>query len=57
MSQYRKIFLIREGIYADLISEGAYASKVRYIYGGVMHEILIENDDYEILYDSLEEEE
>ena len=57
MSLHRKVLLIKEGIFAELISEGAYASRVKYMYGGVMHEVVIENDDYELLYDDLEEEE
>jgi hypothetical protein len=57
MSPHRKVFLIKEGVYADLISEGAYASRVSYIYGGVMYDVLVENDDYEMLYDDWENEE
>jgi hypothetical protein len=57
MSLHRKVLLIKEGIFAELISEGAYASRVKYMYGGVMHDVVIENDDYELLYDDLEEEE
>jgi hypothetical protein len=57
MSLHRKVFLIKEGVYADLIAEGAYASRVRYMYGGVMFDVLVENDDYEMLYDDWENEE
>lgn len=57
MPPHRKVFLIKEGVYADLISEGAYASRVKYIYGGVMYDVLVENDDYEMLYDDWENEE
>jgi len=57
MSLHRKVFLIKEGIFAELISEGAYASKVRYTYGGVMYDVIVESDDYYLVYDDLEEEE
>ena len=57
MSPHRKVFLIKEGVYADLIAEGAYASRVSYIYGGVMYDVVVENDDYEMLYDDWENEE
>jgi len=57
MSLHRKFFLIKEGIFAELISEGAYASKVRYTYGGVMYDVIVESDDYYLVYDDLEEEE
>jgi hypothetical protein len=57
MSPHRKVFLIKEGVYADLIEEGAYASRVSYIYGGVMYDVVVENDDYEMLYDDWENEE
>jgi len=57
MSLHRKVLLIKEGIFAELVSEGAYASRVRYMYGGVMYDVIVEKDDYELLYDDLEEEE
>jgi hypothetical protein len=49
MPTARKVFLIRERIYADLISEGVYASRIKYTYGGVMYDVLVENDEFEIL--------
>jgi hypothetical protein len=51
MSLNRKVLLIKEGVYADLITHGAYASRVRYTYGGVLHDVLIENDEFEMIYD------
>lgn len=51
MPNPRKILLIKEGIYADLISEGLYASRVRYTYGGVLYDIILENDEFEIIDD------
>ena len=47
----RKVYLIKDGVYADLITEGAYASRVSYTYGGVLYDILIENDEFNILDD------
>lgn len=57
MSKGRKVLLIKEGIYADLIYEGAYASRVKYTFGGVLYDVLIENDEFEILDDEWKEEE
>jgi hypothetical protein len=51
MPSLRKVLLIKEGIYADLISEGAYASRIKYTYGGVLYDVLIENDEFEIVSD------
>jgi hypothetical protein len=51
MTSLRKVLLIREGIYADLISEGAYASRIKYTYGGVLYDVFIENDEFEIVSD------
>lgn len=45
----RKVFLVKERIYADLVQEGLYASRVRYTYGGVMYDVVIENDEFEFL--------
>ena len=57
MPRERKVLLIKEGIYADLISEGLYASRIRYTYGGVLYDVLVENDEFEILDDYEWEEE
>ena len=43
--------LLKEGIYADLMYEGAYASRVRYTFGGVLYDVLVENDEFEIIED------
>lgn len=51
MSAERKVLLIKEGVYADLISEGAFASRIRYTYGGVLYDVLVENDEFEIIND------
>jgi hypothetical protein len=55
MSPHRKIFLVREQIYADLITEGAYVSRVQYLYGGMVYDILVENDEFEIIDDEEDE--
>jgi hypothetical protein len=51
MSPKRKVFLLEERVYADLISEGPYASRVQYNYGGVFYDVLVENDEFEIVID------
>lgn len=56
MPRERTVFLKDEGIYAQLISEGAYASRVQYLYGGVLYDVLIDNSEIEYLEeDDLEE--
>ena len=57
MPKERKVLLLKEGLYGDLISEGAYASRIRYVYGGVLYDVLIENDEFEIIEDEEMEEE
>ena len=57
MSTARKVLLIKEGIYADLISEGLYASRIKYTYGGILYDVVVENDEFEILEDDWEESE
>ena len=56
MSLNRKVFLIKEGIYADLIMHGAYASRLKYTYGGVLYDVLVENEEFEMLEDEWREE-
>ena len=51
MTNERKVLLLKEGIYADLITEGAYASRIRYVYGGVLFDVLVENDEFELVMD------
>ena len=46
MSPARKVYLIEEGIIADLISHGLYASRIKYIYGAVEFDIMVENDEF-----------
>ena len=57
MSQNRKVLLIKEGVYADLISEGVHVSRIKYTYGGVLYDIVVENDEFEIMNDDWEESE
>ena len=47
----RKVYLLHDKIYADLVSEGAYASRIRYVYGGVLYDIVVENDEFTIIED------
>lgn len=54
MTNERKVLLLKEGIYADLITEGAYASRIRYVYGGVLFDVLVENDEFELVMDDTE---
>ena len=51
MTNERKVLLLKEGIYADLITEGAYASRIRYNYGGILYDVIVENDEFEIVND------
>ena len=57
MSTAKEVLLIKEGIYADLISEGLYASRIKYTYGGILYDVVVENDEFEILEDDWEESE
>jgi hypothetical protein len=49
MSPNRKVYLTEEQVYADLISEGLYVSRVQYSYGGVLFDIFVENDEFVLL--------
>lgn len=39
------VYIFSEQVFGIIISYGAYASIVRYEKGGILHEVLIENDD------------
>lgn len=57
---HRIVFLLDEKVYGYLINQGAYISKVRYEDNGVLYEVFVENDDFEIIEDiqiEIEEEE
>ena len=56
MPKSRMVFLKEESVYAELITAGAHASRVKYRYGGVEYEVLVENEEIEFLDDDLEEE-
>ena len=49
MSPNRKVYLTEEQVYADLISEGLYVSRIQYTYGGVLFDIFVENDEFILL--------
>ena len=57
MPSQRKVLLIKEGVYAELISEGTYASRIKYTYGGVLFDVVVENDEFEIINDEWKDEE
>mgnify|MGYP003353548332 CR=1 FL=1 len=52
----QKVFLIDENIYAELIELGAYASRVRYTYGGTLYDVIVENEDFIFDKNDLEDE-
>lgn len=56
MSRKRMVYLKEEKVYANLLSEGAYASRVEYMYGGVWWDVMVPNEEIEYLEeDELEE--
>jgi hypothetical protein len=52
----RKVLLVKENIYADLISEGAYVSRLKYYYGGILFDIIVENEEFITLDEETEED-
>ena len=57
MRHHRRVWLINDGVFAEVIQEGAYVSKVRYIYGGTLYEVIVENDEFVYQDDDLTDEE
>jgi hypothetical protein len=52
------VYIPDEKVYGEIISQGAFASTVRYSVSGVMFEVLILNEDFDIVHDiSIEIEE
>lgn len=49
MSNGDKIYIHSEGVYGEIISFGAHASKVKYIKDKTMFETYIENEDFDIV--------
>lgn len=45
--QTEYVWLSEDGVYAEVISLGAYASVVRYVLGGVEYEVVVSNDEFE----------
>lgn len=43
------VYIHDDGIYGELISEGAFASMVRYSLGGVLFEVLMLNEDFDVV--------
>jgi hypothetical protein len=52
----RKVLLVKENIYADLISEGAYVSRLKYYYGGILFDVIVENEEFITLDEETEED-
>jgi hypothetical protein len=52
----RKVLLVKENVFADLISEGAYVSRIKYYYGGILFDVTVENDDFIILNEETEDD-
>jgi hypothetical protein len=50
------VFLKDEQLYAELVTEGAHVSRVKYLYGGIEYDVLVENNEIEFLDDDLGEE-
>jgi hypothetical protein len=45
------IYIPDEQEYGELVTRGAYASLVRYSSGGVMYEVMMLNEDFDIVQD------
>lgn len=45
------VYLEDENAYGYLVSEGVYASRIKYNKGGIEHDIVILNDEFEIVED------
>lgn len=45
------VYLYDEQVYAELVSHGAYASTVRYSLDGVLYEVMVENEEFDIVED------
>lgn len=56
MPRSRMVFLKDEQLYAELVTEGAHVSRVKYLYGGIEYDVLVENNEIEFLDDDLGEE-
>lgn len=46
---YPMVYLYEEGILGSLIKYGAYSSTVRYDIDGILYEIVLLNEDFEIV--------
>ena len=43
------VFIPDENAYGEIISEGLFASLIRYTVGGVMYEVILLNEDFDIV--------
>lgn len=53
----RIVWLIEERTFGYLVYEGAYYSRIRYVWGGIEYDTLVENDEFEIILDYEDEDE
>ena len=53
----RIVWLIEERTFGYLINQGAYYSRVRFVYQDIEYDTLVENDDFEIILDYEDEDE
>lgn len=47
--QAEYVWLIDEGVRAEVINYGAYVSVVRYTLSGHVHEVVVSNDEFNII--------
>jgi len=43
------VWLIEEGVRAEVVSHGAYASVVRFTLFGTLHEVVVDNNEFNYL--------
>jgi hypothetical protein len=46
---YTIVYIEDEDIYGEIVSHGAYASKIHYLKDGFEYEIILLNDEFEIV--------
>jgi hypothetical protein len=46
---YPMVYLYEEGILGSLISYGAYTSSIRYEINGIVYDVVLFNEDFEIV--------
>lgn len=48
---YPMVYLYEEGILGNLLSYGAYMSKIGYELNGICHEVMMLNEDFEVIHE------